>query len=287
MNECDTELQAAVAKQREVEAAIEKTRQAHVAESDELNEVQGRYYKVGAEIARLEQAIQHARELKHRQEQDLVQVESGLAELMEHIAKDQAQIRELSASLDELGPGLEAARAAEAASADALNAAERDMQTWQQRWEQFTTEAGEASRGAEVERARIEQLESQSARLLDRRERCATEIAQVRERLEQSETTALEEEETTLAEEVRGAEQRLESLQQEIASLRDQERAESSRLNDLRSETQTARGQMASLEALQEAALGRHDGPVTEWLEGRGLGNSPRLAQQLRVDDGW
>ncbi len=44
---------------------------------------------------------------------------------------------------------------------------------------------------------------------------------------------------------------------------------------------------MASLEALQEAALGRHDGPVTEWLEGRGLADSPRLAQQLRVDDGW
>ena len=287
VNERDTELQAAVAKQREVEAAIEKTRQAHVAESDQLNEVQGRFYKVGAEIARLEQAIQHARELKHRQEQDLVQVESGLAELMEHIAKDQAQIRELSASLDELGPGLEAARAAEAASVDALSAAERDMQTWQQRWEQFTAESGEASRGAEVERARIEQLESQGGRLLDRRERCATEIVQVRERLDQSETAALAEEETTLAEAVRGAEQRLESLQREIASLRDQERAESSRLNDLRSETQTARGQMASLEALQEAALGRHDGPVTEWLEGRGLGNSPRLAQRLRVDDGW
>jgi chromosome segregation protein len=287
VNERDTELQAAIARQREVEANIEKARETHVADTDRLNEVQGRYYKVGAEIARLEQAIQHARELKQRQEQDLVQVEAGLAEVMDHIAKDQAQIRELSASLDELGPGLEAARAAEMASTDALHAAERDMQNWQQRWEQFTTEAGEASRGAEVERARIEQLEGQGARLLDRRERCATELTEVRDRLDLSEAEQLEADEAGLAGRVGEAEQRLEAVQAEIATLRDREREESAQLNELRSETQTARGQMASLEALQEAALGRHDGPVTEWLRGRGLADRPRLAQQLQVGDGW
>jgi chromosome segregation protein len=46
-------------------------------------------------------------------------------------------------------------------------------------------------------------------------------------------------------------------------------------------------GELASLEALQEAALGRKDGAVMEWLEGRGLGDQPRLAEQLVVDDGW
>jgi chromosome segregation protein len=287
VNERDTELQAAIARQREVEAEIEKTRQAHVADSDQLHEVQGRYYKIGAEIARLEQAIQHARELRQRQEQDLSQVESGLAELMAHIAKDEAQIRELSDSLDELGPGLEAARAAESASAEALRSAEQGMQSWQQRWEEFTAQAGEANRGAEVERARIEQLERQSARLLDRRERCAGELTHLQSRLGDAETADLEAEESGMAEEVGAAERRLEALQEEIAGLREQERAEAGSLNELRSETQTARGQLASLEALQEAALGRHDGPVIDWLEGRGLSQRPRLAEQLRVADGW
>jgi chromosome segregation protein len=90
-----------------------------------------------------------------------------------------------------------------------------------------------------------------------------------------------------MAGEVAAAERRLETLREDIAGLREQDRAEGDALNDLRSETQTARGQLASLEALQEAALGRHDGPVIEWLEGRGLSRRPRLAEKLRVADGW
>ncbi|MGW8272861.1 MAG: helix-turn-helix domain-containing protein, partial [Thermodesulfovibrionales bacterium] len=38
-----------------------------------FNQVQGRYYKVGSEIARLEQSIEHANELRERQEKDLEQ----------------------------------------------------------------------------------------------------------------------------------------------------------------------------------------------------------------------
>ena len=34
--------------------------------TDLFNEVQGRYYKVGSEIARLEQSIEHANELRER-----------------------------------------------------------------------------------------------------------------------------------------------------------------------------------------------------------------------------
>ena len=45
-----------------------------------MNAVQGRYYQIGAEISRTEQSIQHARELRQRQRQDLEQAEQGVAE---------------------------------------------------------------------------------------------------------------------------------------------------------------------------------------------------------------
>ena len=64
MNERDLALQAAVAEQRSIEAAIERARQEHDAQSEVLSEVQGRYYEVGAEICRTEQAIDHAREMR-------------------------------------------------------------------------------------------------------------------------------------------------------------------------------------------------------------------------------
>ncbi len=75
--------------------------------SEALNVVQGRYYQIGAEISRTEQSIQHGRELRQRQRQDLEQAEQGATEANLHLARDQSQIDELRRELEQLEPGLE------------------------------------------------------------------------------------------------------------------------------------------------------------------------------------
>jgi len=47
------------------------------------------------------------------------------------------------------------------------------------------------------------------------------------------------------------------------------------------------RGQLASLETLQNAALGKRSEQVTGWLKSKGLQAAPRLAQQIQVEPGW
>ena len=77
----ETELQSALAEQRQVEAGIETLRARHAEEIEAVNAVQGRYYKIGAEIARLEQTIQHGKELRQRQQNELAQAEHGLRDM--------------------------------------------------------------------------------------------------------------------------------------------------------------------------------------------------------------
>ncbi|MCA1853602.1 MAG: AAA family ATPase, partial [Beggiatoa sp.] len=60
--ECEIELEAALAALRSVEAGLEAGRADEWQAREAFDEVQGRYYRAGAEIARLEQAISHARE---------------------------------------------------------------------------------------------------------------------------------------------------------------------------------------------------------------------------------
>jgi chromosome segregation protein len=55
----------------------------------------------------------------------------------------------------------------------------------------------------------------------------------------------------------------------------------------LRTRWQQALGTQVSTEALQQAALGKVSGKVTEWLKSKSLDRQPRVAQQLRVDRGW
>ena len=106
IRERETALEAAIAEQRKAEATIEHSRDAHTEANDTFNAVQARFYSVGADIARVEQAIQYAKETRQKQQQDLAQAEHGWREVSGHIERDRAQIEELARTLAEMSPGL-------------------------------------------------------------------------------------------------------------------------------------------------------------------------------------
>jgi chromosome segregation ATPase len=63
---------------RQLELAIEKLRQQRVTDNEMFNAVQTRFYSVGAEIARLEQQLNYAREHQQQLQNDLTQLTLGL-----------------------------------------------------------------------------------------------------------------------------------------------------------------------------------------------------------------
>jgi chromosome segregation protein len=287
VRERDTAMQAAIAELRSIESAIETSRESFTEKSEALNAVQARYYQIGAEISRAEQSIQHARELRQRQRQDLEQAERGAAEAQHHLTRDQAQIDELRAELEQLEPSLIDARENERASAEALEQAEESMQVWQERWDEFNRESRAASEQAQVERARIEQLEHQLQRLTMQRERLAAEmgtlsLAELEARIE-----ALQMEEAGAREQGEMAQEQLRSLVDELQQLRERERQLVTAADASRRELNDAQGRLMSLQALQQAALGLAQGKVTEWLADNSLNERPRLAQQMVVEPGW
>src|SRR2546430_12411342 len=168
-------MQGALAEQRAAESAIEKQRAAHTAHSERLSAVQGRYYEVGAEISRLEQSIEHARELRERQRADLAQAQTTLGDLGGHMERDEREVEGLRAEIARLTPAFQAAQHAEQRTGTALEASEHALQDWQQRWETHARAVSEADQTAQVERARIEQLENQQRQLCAQAERLAAE----------------------------------------------------------------------------------------------------------------
>ncbi len=280
-------LESAIADQRGVEKAIEQARAVHAEKTDAFAGVQEQYYKVGAEIARLEQHIQHSRELRARQKEDLDQAGAGLAELEDHIAKDREQIDALATELGDLEPELLAARDEERDCQTALEAAQKALQSWQADFDEYNSQAGTARQSAEVERARIEQLESRLKIQIGRRERVTEQRDSLSvDALESqiAELTARDERHRTDLTRLGGE---LDSVAGEIDQTRARDRELTMRLDDSRGELQTARGRLASLDALQQAALGTGEGKVTDWLKGKSLDSRPRLAQQLSVEGGW
>jgi chromosome segregation protein len=285
--ETENRMQAAVSEQRTVERALEQDREQQAEANEQFNEVQGRYYRAGAEIARVEQAIQHARELRERQQADLERAEHALQETGDHIRRDETWRDDLEKGLAEMEPGLERMKAAVAESGGELERAEADMTAWQERWEGFSRETGERQQSAEVLKTRIEHLETQLSRHGERLKRLQTERAELSTGDLQGEIGRLTGDRDTAAAAAQALQQRLEALTEERDEAREEERSLGRRQHELRSELQAAGGRLSSLEALQQAALGREKGGARQWLERHGLADRARLAERIEVAAGW
>jgi chromosome segregation protein len=172
---CETALQGVLADLRAAEAQIEQTRADQASKADALGAIQARFYGAGAEVARVEQSIQHTRELRRRQRTDLELSESQVQDLTGLIHRDRSQIEDLNRELAGMTPALDVAHAEERNATDVLQRAEQSLQQWQQAWDAHSHSVAQGQRETQVERARIEQLENQQRRSLQQQERQQTE----------------------------------------------------------------------------------------------------------------
>ncbi|HET7570487.1 MAG TPA: chromosome segregation protein SMC [Gammaproteobacteria bacterium] len=285
--EHDTALQAVLAQLRSVESQLEKTReQQHDAQAT-FNQVQARYYDVGSAIARAEQALQHARDLRQRHQNDLEETEHAWRTAEAEITRDREQVAELTAVLEELEPALARARAAEADGRTELDAAEAARQDWQTRWDAFNQAQNESSRASQVERTRIDHLERQSGQTLSRIEKLEAErerhsTAAIETEIGELEAKTAEFERTR---ETLKAEQ--EQLQAGIAERRERLSTLAREHSEKRSALADKRGRLGSLKTLQQQALGKNEARLVDWLKAQGLDDKARLAEVINVDEGW
>ncbi|MDI5991435.1 chromosome segregation protein SMC [Pseudomonas sp. MDMC216] len=278
--------EALVAEQRSADASIERLRDGHHELSERFNLVQGRFYSVGGDIARVEQSIQHGQQRLRQLQDDLREAEKARLETESHLGHDRTLLATLGEELEMLLPEQEMTAAAAEESAASLEEAEVAMHGWQEQWDGFNQRSAEPRRQAEVQQSRIAQLEQSLERLAERQRRLNEELQQlvadpedaaILELNEQLAAGELEQEALHLAEEQQA--ERLQQLREELqqaGQAQQQAQGELQRLN----------GRLASLEALQQAALDPGQG-AGEWLREQNLLQRPRLAEGLRVEAGW
>jgi chromosome segregation protein len=284
---CETAMHAVLADLREAEAEIEQIRVDQSSKVEALGAIQARFYGAGSEVTRLEQSIQHARELRQRQATDLDQSQVQVQELTGVIQRDRAHLEALSAELDTMIPRLDAAHGEESSASELLVRCEQALAAWQHTWDEHSQSVARGQRETQVERARIEQLENQQRHLLQQQERQETERLALAQQQPVVSLDALAEQAAASRDAGQKAATDLSELLAELSVTRDREREQTQALNALRATWQEALGSQVSTEAVQQAALGKVSGKVTQWLKAQSLDLKPRVAQQLRVDRGW
>jgi chromosome segregation protein len=278
-------LEACIADQRKADADIETHRDEHTGISDRLNAVQGRFYGLGAEIARLEQTLQHTRERSQQWRRDLQEAVAQCRQIEQQTDSDQAQLQETAGELLALEPENELLAAREEDAQAAFLEAEERMQRWQNDWDSFTQRASEPVQRAQIEQSRIQHLEQSIERLRDRLGRLQREQETLSAGPLEIEVAELEARVADADEQQDARQVRLQQIQEAIRQRRDANARVGNELDQLKAELNTLRGRVASLDALQQASLG--DNAQVQWLERHGYTHARRLAQQLQVVPGW
>ncbi len=285
--EQENRLESAIAEQRNLETRIEQQRSAHAEANDVFNAVQGEFYAVGSEIARLEEAIQYAREARRQQESDLVQARQSLAQAESLSQQDSSRLAELSGELERDQPMLDEARARAEAAAAELQSAEAAMHAWQNDWDTFNQRANEPAQQAQVERTRINHLEQQETQLKRRQARNEEERKQLADVSLQAEISELQRRESEGEAGLLVVRQRVDDRLASISQLRERNQQTQEELASARSELETLKGRLSSLQALQQAARGEGDKTVGRWLEQQRLGGNKRLLELVQVSGQW
>ncbi|WP_347332425.1 chromosome segregation protein SMC [Marinimicrobium locisalis] len=287
IRDLELRMESFVTDQVNKDTQIEKCRSQYTELQDKFNEVQGRYYAIGADIARIEQTIQHAQERGRQLQTDLEQTNRDSREAEDSLQFDREKAEGWEAELLELEPELELIRAAEETSGDALQEAEEAMQRWQSEWDSFNQRAAEPRQRAEVQQSRIQHLEQVQQRLLQRIDRLKEERSNLQVGSADEEIEQLNEQLAELDLVIDEKRTRSEQLGDQLDNQREANNRLADELDQARSKLQSLRGRHASLEALQQAALGEKSEAVADWLAEHQLTDKPRLAETLTVSDDW
>ncbi|MDO9476910.1 MAG: chromosome segregation protein SMC [Pseudohongiella sp.] len=283
----EIQIEAIIADQRALDATHEQLLLNQTDLNDQLGEVQARFYGIGGDIARIEQAIEFHLERMKQLRRDLDDNRQNFTSAQSEMDTDVFKLENLQNELDTLTPDLEMAEHAQEESSMQLEDADEKMQHWQQQWDEFSRRSEEPRQTAEVEQSRIQQLEKIVERGIERRTRLREERAALGENPEQDVIDELSMQLTQMEDDIDAQQTRNGELASRIEQERSRGQQLAHELDQARSQLQRQKGQFASLEALQKAALGQTNNTLNKWLGQHHLDNQARLGEHIKVADGW
>lgn len=283
----ETALEARNSEQSRTGREIEQLRHEQRVAQDAHQEIQRRYYAVGNEITRIEQDILHHQERQQQWESDLQQAENDWQTVKNQMSETEDNLHELEHETQHIEPALSAINHDIQSAVSDLADAEEKVQDWQNRWDAFNEVSAKSAQTAQVEKTHIQHLE-QSIASLQKREK------QLLEDEKKFNFSSLDKEIETFAKEAAETKEKLKTFEGELADIRKEsqalqlkQQASTVCLDEARSELQRLRGQQASLEALQQTALGQRNNPTAAWVVKHELQTKPRLGQSIQVENGW
>lgn len=283
----ETNLEARNAEISSTDREVEQLRHEQRVAQDAFQEVQRRYYAAGNEITRIEQDILHHEEREQQWRSDLAQAENDWQTIKDQMSESEDALREIDKDIVMLEPQLADIKHEVDELSQAFTRADNAVQDSQARWDDFNQTAAKTAQTAQVEKNRSLHIEQKIAYLKKRQDQLQQEQLRANYTDLSKEIEDYSKQSYEAADKLELHSKELQSLRNEIQTLQASLHDSDVHLDQVRVELQQLLGQQASLEALQQTALGKRDNPVSTWADKYNLSKYPRLAQHIDVESGW
>ena len=281
--EAETAMEQRTAELRETEREIEQGRQKLTEASEQHNQVQSQFYRLGSDISGKEQAIEHQKNLRQRSHDELTGLQQSLQEAEKMLRDDGERLQQLEQELGDITPQLDTGNQQLRLQQEKLDLAEIKMQEWQDLWDQFRREFHQVHESAQIENRGIEHIERQVQRTEQQRVRLQQELDNLDMSDAVREIKGLESSIEAQAEEYTATMMQAQQRADQVQELRSSCEQSANQLDEKRSQVQTLRGRLSSLEALQQHALSETNDTVKQWLASNNIDSSRRLTSLLKV----
>jgi len=253
-------------------------------QKSEFDTVQARYFQVGAEIARLEQASQHAEARRREITREINELQQRISSSGERARTDQQRVEEAKLALADIVPALEAA---EEDMLIAESGLEQFLIDESELREQFTEyQRQEATREQRVESAQrqIFSLQQQVGQFEEQRDRARDQLKQLRDAVDDGVIAVLRESYEEHAMQLEVAREQLTALEEGIEQTRADVEIQKTIRDALTEERHAKSGRLHALDTLLAQ---RSNAELSEFLSAHQLADAPKLIDSLNVPKEW
>lgn len=280
-----TELERWVAEQRGSERGQTTLRERQHQLKADFDAAQQRFYQVSNDITRLEQRIQHQRELSEQRRRELTDGDYQRQQLQDQLSEERAELETVQNQLHQLRPKRELHAAQSEEAAEQVAQREEDYQKWQDSAQSAQKNLNELEQRQRVLSTEQSGIESLRQRLQQQAEQISAQLNELDRNSSEDNLRGLEAD-LAEADEVRAtADLNLQETEQALAATQADLSAQQEQLTTLSDRLAQVNGRAASLQQLIESAEKPATAALTDWLQG--YSHAASLADMLQVDQKW
>lgn len=267
--------------------SLEEEKTNMVSDEEDHTSVQGEFYQKGRLLAKMEESLAGLKTKRRQLEIDSEECSFALKEYSMHITELSEKKETLSNEMAAIEPSYQSLLREKKEQEERLSSAEKERISTERNWDSFNQDLNRASNSAHREQARVQHLEQNIGDVELRIKKLGNEKTTLT-------FSELEEEQLRLEKEISELDAKKKELEQSIKedfiALESEKNKKQTLLNDIDQQRTNLSGinaRLASLEALQEASLGKQNQAVSGWLQERSLETASRAAELLKVESGY